>query len=81
MWSLASSVQLYRLRFIGSGHSDHALDQAIDPCTLCPMPTRSQGATAEEVFSRTYSDILQHFTNGVECKELNELHENDGTAL
>jgi hypothetical protein len=81
--------KLSRLRFIGLGHSDHAPGQAIDLCTLRvsrlrPFSTHrkaAQGATAEEVFSRKYSDLLQHFANGVECKSPNELHENDGIAL
>ena len=33
--------KLSRLTFIGLGHSDHAPGQAIDPCTLRPMPSLS----------------------------------------
>jgi hypothetical protein len=33
--------KLRRLILIGLGHSDHAPGQAIDPCTLRPMPSRS----------------------------------------
>ena len=32
--------KLRRLRLIGLGHFDHAPGQAIDPCTLRPMPSR-----------------------------------------
>jgi hypothetical protein len=33
--------KLYRLRFIGLDYSDHAPGQAINPCTLRPMQSRS----------------------------------------
>ena len=88
MWSLASSVQaeIYRVRSFWSTQARRSIPAHAIPLAsrLRPLATHrgaAQGATAEEVFSRPYSDLLQHFANGVECKSLTDLHEHDGIAL
>ena len=83
-------AEIYRVRSFWScpGPGDRSLHIAPHAIPLAsrlrPLATHrgaAQGATAEEVFSRTYSDLLQHLASGVECKSLNDLHEHDGIAL